>query len=112
MAFRFQSRETADLVMLKRDAERLLNLLGKDASAPGVITWPEMPGAIARLQAEATLEQQTPEPQGSDGLDQEGAVDFPNGDRSGAVLLHQRIAPLVGAMRRCHAAQKDLIWTF
>ena len=111
MLYRFQSRETADVLMFQKDAERVLTILGKDPSAPGVIIWQDLPEAITRLKAEAELERAaaaaTPQTlEASDSEDNEPAT--PTGT---TVQLHQRISPLVKAMERCHAARKDVIWT-
>lgn len=113
MLYRFQSRETAELLMLPKDAQRILELLGKDPHAPGVITWPEIPEAIARLQAEAQAEREQAEEAAThaDGTEDADPQE-PGGPRRDAVTLQQRITPLVAALERCHRAQKDMVWTF
>jgi len=111
MLYRFQSRETADLLMLQSVAERVLELLGKDASNAGIITWAEMPTAIQRLKTEAEREMQAPaevlaksESPASEQLNENAA------ETQTAVQFRQRIAPFIVALERCHSAQKDLIW--
>ena len=44
--YRFKSRETGDLVMLKPHGQRLLEILGKDPAAPGVLLPQDMPRAL------------------------------------------------------------------
>jgi Domain of unknown function (DUF1840) len=112
MLYRFQSRETADLLMLQPVAERVLALLGKDAAAPGVLTWTEMPQAISCLKTEVERERlalldpapqtESPEETPSDQADHSANL----------IQFRQRVAPFIAALERCHAAQKDLIWVF
>ena len=40
--YRFKSRETGDLVMLQPHGQRILEILGKDPQAPGIIRPEEM----------------------------------------------------------------------
>ena len=49
--YRFKSRETGDLVMLAQHGQRLLEILGKDPSGPGVIQPREMSAAVQAIRA-------------------------------------------------------------
>ena len=50
MLFKFKSRATADLVMLEATGRRVLEILGKDPAAPGILLADQMPAAVAALQ--------------------------------------------------------------
>lgn len=118
MLYRFKSRETADILMLGPDAERVLTLLDKTPKAPGIITWPEMAGCIERLKAEAAREaevakaqaQAGPETDSDEAEEDEGGTAQGGTASSRRVSFAQRIAPLVQALERCQKAQTDLIW--
>jgi len=113
MLYRFQSRETADLLMLQPVAERVLETIGKDALSPGVITWAEMPSVIQRLKAEAEREQQAAaEGAAASEPTEESGLQAENGAAASqdTVQFRQRIAPFLVALERCHSAQTDLIW--
>ena len=51
MLMTFKSRATAEMLMYKEHARRILDLFGKDVEQ-GVITVAELPGVIARLEKE------------------------------------------------------------
>ena len=50
MAYTFQSRATADLIMLKATAEQLLKLLDKQVGEPGIVTVEQIPHALDVLE--------------------------------------------------------------
>ena len=47
--YRFKSRETGDLVMLEPHGKRLLEIIGKDPGAQGIVLPQQMPAAIQAL---------------------------------------------------------------
>ena len=47
--YRFKSRETGDLVMLEPAGKRILEILGKDPSGPGIILPEQMAPAVQSL---------------------------------------------------------------
>ena len=55
MAYTFQSRATADLIMLKAAAEQILKLLDKPLHEAGILTVEQIPAALATLE-KAVLE--------------------------------------------------------
>ena len=112
MLYRFQSRVTADLLMLQPVAERVLGTLGKEISGSGIITWAEIPSAICRLKAEAERELKASTDSTDSQLTSEPdqSADDTATNPLNNVQFRQRIAPLITVLERCHAAQKDLIW--
>ena len=55
--YRFKSRETGDLVMLEQHGKRLLEILGKDPSGPGVVMHQQMPAAIQSIRDAIVIEE-------------------------------------------------------
>jgi hypothetical protein len=51
MLYRFQSRASADFVMLEVHARQLLDIVGKSVAPQGIITVEQIPGAISALEA-------------------------------------------------------------
>ena len=47
--YRFKSRETGDLVMLQPYGKRVLEILGKDPSGPGILQPDEMAAGVRAL---------------------------------------------------------------
>ena len=50
MLYTFKSRAAANLIMLQSNAERVLDLIGKQPGPKGIITAAQMPAAIAALE--------------------------------------------------------------
>lgn len=103
MLYHFVSHDAADVIMLKRDAEKILRLLGKDLTPEGIITVAQLSGAIATLESAARSDRETthqiedPDEEGED--HSEPSVDF-----------IQRMAPLLKVLRIARDGQKDVIW--
>lgn len=114
MAYTFQSRATADLIMLKAPAEHILQLLDKPLGVAGIITLEQIPQAIATLeqavaedeQRRKELQTQTQSPTAKDSSDAAAAsADL------GAVSLHQRVVPLLDMLRRSAQEDKPVTWS-
>lgn len=103
--YRFKSRETGDLVMLQPHGQRVLEIIGKDPSAPGILLPSQIPAAVAALREavraeEALQQQQTAEAQARGELPP--AFD--------PVNLRVRSAPFIEMLQRCEAAQVEIVW--
>jgi hypothetical protein len=103
--FRFKSRETGDLVMLKPHGERILEVLGKDPSGPGIIQPAEMAAAAVALRAAAEAEEADQKRQKEEAVAR-GEVP-PEFD---PVTLRLRIVPFIEMMQRCEKAQVEMVW--
>ena len=102
--YRFKSRETGDLVMLKPHGQRILEILGKDTHT-GIIQHVEMPAAIETLRAavvadEANQKRMVEEAQANG----EPPPEFET------VGLRMRCAPFIEMLERCGRAQVDVVW--
>lgn len=103
--FRFKSRETGDLVMLKPHGELILQALGKDPSGPGIIQPAEMGGAAQALRAAADAEAAEQQRLKEEALARgEPAPEFD------PVTLRHRIVPFIEMMQRCEQAQVEIVW--
>lgn len=105
MLFKFKSKVTGDLIMLEPNGKRVLEIIGKDASAQGIITPEQMPAAIAALEL-AVKTEETERKAAVDKAAQEGkpAPQFET------VSLRQRAVPFVDMLKRCSSEGKEIVW--
>lgn len=106
MLFRFKSQASADVLMLEAHARQLLDIIGKSASASGIITVDQMPAAIAALQAAVQREAEM----GKRNHDEHAAEGHDDAAEAQHVGLHQRAAPLVKMMRESIDEKRDIVW--
>lgn len=104
MLYRFKSQATADLVMLEPAGRRLLELLGREPSAQGILAWEDLPALIERLERAVEQDdafwaeaQAQAEAQGQQ-------------VRRPEVSLRQRMWPMREMMRRCHVERQPIVW--
>jgi len=102
--YRFKSRETGDLVMLQQHGQRMLEILGKRLSGPGIIQPSEMDAAVQKIRAavaadDAARQKHPPEEKG----DEEDAPRDP-------VSLRMRAAPFIEMLQRCEQANVEIVW--
>jgi Fe-S cluster assembly ATPase SufC len=103
--YRFKSRETGDLVMLQPDGQHILEIIGKDASAPGVILPQQMPAAVQALRDAVVLEEAMQKRLREEAQAQgEPPPEFPK------VSLRLRSAPFIEMLQRCEKAQVEVVW--
>lgn len=106
MLYRFTSRSVADLIMLGPHAQYLLKAMGKEPTAQGIITWPEMAGAIHALQQVLDAEHEPARPA-------EPVVKGDDEDETApaeTVSWSRRAVPLLDMLRRSEQAQHDVLW--
>lgn len=96
MLYKFKSKDAGDVIMLEANGRRVLEIIGKDAGAKGIILPEQMPAAIKALEAAIALEQS--------GDENAGAVP---GDGLG---LHQRALPFIEMLRRNHRSGHEVVW--
>lgn len=108
MLYKFKSKAAGDVIMLQANGEQILRIIGKEPGAQGIVLPQQMPAAIAALEraiAQGQAAQQEPPDDGSSG--KRSSEDSPAEDRVG---LRQRAAPFIDMLRRCHAADKEIVW--
>jgi hypothetical protein len=106
--YRFKSRTTSDLLMHDAVGKQILNLLGKNPDAAGVLIWQDMAQARRLLMEAAQAEAQALKRQSED----KDAVDdaWDSAKPGQGIHLAQRIVPFLEVLKRCEAAQVDLVW--
>lgn len=99
MLVRFDSSVSGEMLMLADTARRLLEIIGKERTARGVITTEQLPEALARLR-QAVAEEKA-------GHSAAGKVDngYPDIDDETAA------EPPIGLARRAHPFIEMLEWT-
>lgn len=106
MLYKFKSRATGDLIMLEPNGRRVLQIIGKPLEPPkGILQPQEMPAAIAALEA-AVAKEEADRKAALEQARQKGK-DAP---ASEAVSLRQRVLPFIDMLRRCHAADREIVW--
>lgn len=105
MLYRFQSKATGDVVMLEANGRRMLEIIGKDPGATGIILPAQMPAAIAALEAAVQREEAAHQAAQAEAR----AAGKPE-PRVEGVSLRQRAHPLLDMLRRCAAADKEIVW--
>ena len=101
--YRFKSRETGDLVMLKQHGQLLLEIMGKDPSGPGVIQPAEMSGAVKAIRAAVAADEARQKPKEEDDTDDASSS-------SDTVSLRVRSSHLIEMLQRCEKAGVDIVW--
>lgn len=103
--YRFKSRETGELVMLEPHARKILQILGKEPSGPGVVLPDQMPGAVEALRA-AAVEEETNRKRLKDEAQARGE---PSPDFD-PVSLRMRSAPFIEMLQRAEKAGVEVVW--
>lgn len=103
--YRFKSRETGDLVMLKPHGERILEVLGKDPAGPGIIQPGEMAAAVLALREAAAAEEAEQKRLRAE-AEANGEV-APEFDQ---VSLRLRSVPFIEMLQRCEQAKVEIVW--
>ena len=119
MLYKFKSRSTADLILLEAQALRLLNIVGKEPAASGIVTAAQIPAAVAALEAAVLAEERQAAEQKAaaaraqaedDGREASQGDDKDTQHSSEFVSLRQRAAPLIDMLRRSAAEGHDVVW--
>lgn len=103
--YRFKSRETGDLVMLRPHGQRILEILGKDPEGPGILVPEQMPAAMAALK-EAVRQEEAMQQKLKEEAEARGELP-PAFD---PVNLRVRSAPFIEMLQRCEKARVDIVW--
>ncbi|MFO1338017.1 MAG: DUF1840 domain-containing protein [Burkholderiaceae bacterium] len=107
MIYKFKSKAAGDVIMMGPTGDKVLGLIGKSASAQGIIEPAQMPAAIQAL-AEAIAADDAA--RAASGQDADGDGDGAAGEPRDRISLRQRAWPLVEMMKRAHAADAPITW--
>ena len=105
MLYKFKSKAAGDLIMLEPNGRRVLQIIGKDPGAQGIILPEEIPGAIQKLEAAIAQEEQ----------EHQAAIDEAKArgqvpPKFDAISLRQRAVPFIDMLKRSSAAGKEIVW--
>jgi len=89
----FRSKASGDVIMFGDVAQKMLEIMGKDAGVKGIITVEQLPGAIALLLAAVAADKE--ERKGIAPEDLPQFENAPDGSRRPYVSLTQRATPLL-----------------
>ncbi len=96
MLYKFKSKNAGDLIMLELNGRRLLEIIGKEPGAKGIILPEQMADAITALEQAIALEESG-----------EHAADDLNEDTPG---LRQRAMPFIDMLQRNLQAGEPVVW--
>ena len=100
MMYKFKSQATGDLIMTQPVGDRVLSLIGKSASAQGIIEVDQMAAAMGALEAAVAAE--SPKPSNDEG---------DASPKADTVSLRQRVWPMVEMMKRALAEKQPIVWS-
>ncbi|MEN9670214.1 MAG: hypothetical protein RL018_491 [Pseudomonadota bacterium] len=115
MLFKFKSKATGDLIMLEPNGRRVLQIIGKDPSATGIILPAQMPAALAALE-KAIADEEVAIAEAKAALKAKNAfsdeVDAAKTTSSNAdpVPLRQRALPFMELLKSSHTAGVEIVW--
>jgi hypothetical protein len=102
MIYKFKSKASSDLLMMGPQGDRLLELLGRQPSARGIIEPAQIPAALAALRAASAA---------AEGGGEE-AKEKPDAGHAGeeAVSLARRLWPMIRMLERAAEADVPVVW--
>lgn len=106
--YKFKSRAAGDLIMLEPNGRQILTIIGKFDSpteGKGILLAEDMPAAIVALEAAVAQDEAR---QNQLAADATAKGETP--PRMDGVSLKLRATPFIGMMRRCHKAEKEIVW--
>ena len=111
MLYKFKSPAAAPIIMLEPNGRQILTIMGRDdpqSLRQGILLPADMPAAIAALNAAVAQDDaQRLKRQQRQQDAQESGDAAPEQD---AISLHQRAAPFIDMVQRCHQADKEIVW--
>lgn len=113
MAYTFQSRATADLIMLKASAEQILKLLERPLGEPGIVSVEQIPQALEILEravAQDDARRKAMQEEINDASEEVSTQVAAASAEMGAVSLRQRVVPFADMLRRSAAEGKAVTW--
>lgn len=108
MIITFQSPASGDVIMFGDVAQRMMQLMGKEPDAKGIVTIEQLPAAIASLKA--AMEQDKAERAGRQDEDLPQFEIGEGGVKRPYVALAQRAAPLLELLEWSLKKQKPVVW--
>ena len=118
MLYKFKSRSTADLILLEPHGRRLLQIIGKEPGANGIVTVAQIPAAVAALEAAVLDDERRTAAAQAQAKAQIAAAHAAGEDTDDALAKDdsqtasrlQRAAPFIAMLRRSLAGVHDVVW--
>lgn len=107
MLYRFKSKATADVVMLEPNGRRVLEILGKDPDAPGIVLPQQIPAAIEALRAAVAAEEAEEQRRREEAQARGEPLQEPAEER---VPLRVRVAPFIDMLQLCQREGCEVVW--
>ena len=104
MIYKFRSKATGDLIMLGPNGDRLMQLLGREPAAKGIIETAAMADALDRLRAAVAADEATGQENRAGGSEEQDK------GRADRVTLRSRVWPMVQMLERAMAAGEPIVW--
>ena len=105
MLYTFKSKATANLIMLQANGTRLLQIIGKEPTAQGIVLPDQIPAALLALEAAVAQEDAARREAEQMARDAGESIDEP-----AEVTLRQRARPFIEMLQRCQAAGESIVW--
>jgi hypothetical protein len=105
MLYKFKSKAAGDLIMLEPNGRRVLQIIGKDPGPKGIILPQDIAAAVSALE-QAIVAEEAEHKAAIEEAKAKGEV-APKFD---TVSLRQRAVPFIDMLRRCAAAEKEIVW--
>lgn len=108
MIVTFQSPASGDVIMFGDVAKRMMELMGKEPTAKGIVTVEQLPEAIARLRAAIEEDKRQRAGRSPEELPQTERAE--NGTTRPWVSLAQRALPLLELLEWSLKKKKPVVW--
>jgi len=106
--YKFKSRAAGDLIMLEPNGRQILGIIGKldsPTAGKGILLPTEMPAAVGALEAAVAQDEARRAQASQEAKDKgEAAPQFEG------ISLRQRTVPFIDMLKRCHKADKEIVW--
>ena len=106
MLYKFKSKASGDLIMLEPNGRQVLQIIGKEPAAKGIIEPSQMASAIVAL--ETAIAREEAEQKQAD--DQAKGAKGDKATRPDGISLRQRAVPFIDMLRRAEKQGEDVVW--
>lgn len=106
--YKFKSRAAGDLIMLEPNGRQILAILGRndtESQAKGILLPEHMPEAIQKLEAAIQADEEHKAALVKEAQDKGEAP-----PRFEGITLRQRAVPFIEMIKRCHKAEREIVW--
>ncbi len=110
MLFRFKSKATGDLIMLEPHGRRILQAMGKDVQAQGIIQVSDMSRCIEAIERDIAKEAEQAQHRKARTQATSGEEAADKDDAAQAVSFKHRALPMLDMLRQCLKAEVPIVW--